>query len=453
MVIVAGLPMANAVIPTPGCVETFHMETFATLYSAGGLWGFANDDIYIGAFDTTNAHIKHWDGNSFTTVLATLAGNFASRQIFGFDNTHVMAVGGGSTTGGSYFYDGISWIEKNLRLGVGGTVFQDVHGSANDNIWAVAFGGGSSTNARVRSWDGVSWTAIDVGNSIDLHRAMVISPTSVFITGINGYVGKFNGISWADISIPGETLAITGIWGDSETDVWVAATNTKFYNWDGDSWSAPYSITTAFRTHGTSAERIFSVSGNKIAQWKPESDLWSIVADHTGDMISGAGVGYDRVWVSETRVMAQVRGSNSPTFTNGFEEFNCYPISNAGANIQAQNGETVTLSGCQSNDPDHSVITYSWVQTQGPAVTLDNNAICNPSYIQPTYQIGDEPIIFELTVSDGDLEGTDAVSINTCINTVNSNMGLMLGAVGALVLILLLAVMVMLFGDKSNAQN
>ncbi|PHR61271.1 MAG: hypothetical protein COA43_04655 [Robiginitomaculum sp.] len=61
-------------------------------------------------------------------------------------------------------------------------------------------------------------------------------------------------------------------------------------------------------------------------------------------------------------------------------------------------GSTITLSSGTSTDPDGGSVTYTWVQTGGPTVTLDNPNAANPSFTVPATG---GTVIFTLTVSDG----------------------------------------------------
>ncbi|MCP3673532.1 MAG: tandem-95 repeat protein, partial [Gammaproteobacteria bacterium] len=90
---------------------------------------------------------------------------------------------------------------------------------------------------------------------------------------------------------------------------------------------------------------------------------------------------------------------------------NILPTANAGTDQTVAEGELVSLSGSAS-DSNGDVVSTSWTQTQGTAVTLDNNNTLNPSFQTPSIS-DDETAIFELTVTDDIGEfSTDSVSIN-----------------------------------------
>jgi hypothetical protein len=86
--------------------------------------------------------------------------------------------------------------------------------------------------------------------------------------------------------------------------------------------------------------------------------------------------------------------ANQPNGTN-----NAVPIANAGANQTATVGQTVTLDGSASSDPDHGpkTLTFTWSQVSGPAAALSDAAAAKPSFTPSasgTY-------VFSLFVNDG----------------------------------------------------
>jgi Ca2+-binding RTX toxin-like protein len=87
---------------------------------------------------------------------------------------------------------------------------------------------------------------------------------------------------------------------------------------------------------------------------------------------------------------------------------NVAPVADAGADQDAEDGDTVTLDGTGSSDPDSDPLGYSWVQTGGPAVTLTGADSAQPTFTAPS---GPASLTFELTVSDGQGTDTDAVTI------------------------------------------
>jgi hypothetical protein len=100
-------------------------------------------------------------------------------------------------------------------------------------------------------------------------------------------------------------------------------------------------------------------------------------------------------------------GSFPATFSLGMPFNNQPPIAEAGDHQDVQAGALVTLDGTGSWDPDADLITYRWSQASGPSVSLSGSTTATPTVtpdIRGTY-------VFELVVSDGDLSGSDQVTV------------------------------------------
>ena len=87
------------------------------------------------------------------------------------------------------------------------------------------------------------------------------------------------------------------------------------------------------------------------------------------------------------------------------------PAANAGADQTVTSGALVTLNGSASSDPDGDPLTYSWLQTAGPGVTLSNPAAAQPTFTAPTVSVA-TALTLQLTVTDtGGLNSIDSVAI------------------------------------------
>jgi lysophospholipase L1-like esterase len=85
------------------------------------------------------------------------------------------------------------------------------------------------------------------------------------------------------------------------------------------------------------------------------------------------------------------------------------PVANAGPDLFAAEQVQVNLDGSQSLDSDGSIVSYSWKQTGGPVVDLNNADTATPSFVSPDVT---DLLTFELTVTDDEeTEDRDTVKI------------------------------------------
>ena len=91
---------------------------------------------------------------------------------------------------------------------------------------------------------------------------------------------------------------------------------------------------------------------------------------------------------------------------------NSAPTANAGPDREVAEALTVSLDGSESSDIDGDSLTFAWVQTAGPAVTLTDANLAQPSFTSPDVAAGSPEVLsFRLTVNDGTATGSDTVDI------------------------------------------
>jgi hypothetical protein len=109
-------------------------------------------------------------------------------------------------------------------------------------------------------------------------------------------------------------------------------------------------------------------------------------------------------------------GSISVTLT----KVNVNPTADAGADQNVNEGDTVTLDGSGSADPDGTIASYLWEQTAGTTVAMDDSSSTTPSFTAPSVGSAGETLTFELTVTDDD-GGTSTTpdSIDVVVSNAN----------------------------------
>ena len=101
---------------------------------------------------------------------------------------------------------------------------------------------------------------------------------------------------------------------------------------------------------------------------------------------------------------------STDTISMQVEPGNTLPTVSAGPDQDVVEGDTVHLHSAVS-DEDGDALTFSWVQTGGPAVELSDASSASPTFVAPDIN-GTQDITFELTVSDGLGEVTDSVVVS-----------------------------------------
>jgi len=95
------------------------------------------------------------------------------------------------------------------------------------------------------------------------------------------------------------------------------------------------------------------------------------------------------------------------------KNINNAPTANAGIDQTANGGHIVSLDGTASTDPDNDQLSYTWTQTEGPIVVLNDPNSDISTFTAPSDLPEDTELVFSLTVKDykGDESSSDTVNI------------------------------------------
>lgn len=103
--------------------------------------------------------------------------------------------------------------------------------------------------------------------------------------------------------------------------------------------------------------------------------------------------------------------SDPDTVNITVKDVNHAPVAEAGDDQTVQEGSPVTLDGSASFDLDGDSLTYSWVQSAGPAVSLSGANTATLAFTAPFVGSARATLTFELTVSDGVASASDTVDV------------------------------------------
>lgn len=90
------------------------------------------------------------------------------------------------------------------------------------------------------------------------------------------------------------------------------------------------------------------------------------------------------------------------------------PTANAGPDQTVEEMVVVTLDGSGSSDSDGTIATYTWTQTAGTNVTLDETVANMPTFTSPDVA-ADETLTFSLTVTDDDGANSAADTVDIMV--------------------------------------
>ena len=108
--------------------------------------------------------------------------------------------------------------------------------------------------------------------------------------------------------------------------------------------------------------------------------------------------------IADTITITVVTDSTAPTDPE--PNTNHVPIAHAGNDQAVFSGQSTTLDGTQSSDPDNNALSYLWTQLTGEPVSLSSTTIATPNFTSPS---SDSSLSFSLIVNDGQLSSTPSV--------------------------------------------
>lgn len=95
---------------------------------------------------------------------------------------------------------------------------------------------------------------------------------------------------------------------------------------------------------------------------------------------------------------------------------NTPPTADAGRDQTVLTGDTVTLDGSASLDPDDGIASVRWTQTDGMPVTLSDPGALRPKFTAPAVGRQGQTLVFQITVTDK----RGLVSQDACVVTVST---------------------------------
>ncbi len=171
------------------------------------------------------------------------------------------------------------------------------------------------------------------------------------------------------------------------------------------------------------------------SQQRPLSFAWQQL---TGPAVSLSSPGAATTSFAAPNVTAPTTLSFQLSVSNGLETAqdvvdvtvngdNDPPVARISAGSQFSAGQTVSLDGTLSSDPEQQPLIYSWRQTGGPTLTLPDRSGPRLEFPAPPRPF-ETTYAFDLVVSDGSSLGTASVGFRVLASTAGPNLPPMAGA-------------------------
>jgi hypothetical protein len=348
-----------------------------------GVWGTSSSDVFaVGEAGT----ILHWNGTAWSAMSSGTTKWLYG--VWGTSSSDVFAVG---QTGTILRWNGNAWSAVSS-----GTTysFLDVWGNSSSDVFAMGEAG------TIRHWDGTAWSAMSSGTTKRLNGVWSSSFNDVFAVGEAGTILHWDGASWSAMP-SGTTTWLSGVWGTSSSDIFAVGDSGTIRHWDGTAWSAMSSGTSnsLICVWGTSSSDVFASGLGTILHWN--GTAWSAMSSGTTEWLNGVwgtspsdvfavggttnvltntfsciilhwnGTSWSKIASGTNNCLNDVWGSSSgDVFAVGMKgtilhytvSLNNPPVANAGGPYVIDLGDSVTLDGSGSHDPDAGdyIVSYKW---------------------------------------------------------------------------------------------
>jgi hypothetical protein len=250
-----------------------------------GIWGNSTSNIYAVGLNGT---ILHYNGATWSTMVSGTP--LQLNSIGGGSATDIWAVG---AAGATLHYNGTTW-----------TVFPSVVGIGLASVTATPSGGtvyAVGPSGALMSYNGTNW-ALSPVSGLPIYGIWASSASDVWCSTI-GSVLHYDGTNWTSQYVGAPEL-MTGVWGTSSTNVWVASQLGNVSNYSGSSWTVTNTTQPGFNgISGSSSSNIYAVgTSGAISQYNGSS--WA-------KKTSGTMANLMAVWTASSSVAFAVASNDS----------------------------------------------------------------------------------------------------------------------------------------------
>lgn len=183
---------------------------------------------FLGQPMTVIRQVREFTGDIYDASFTFLGGAFSNtpdntpmalvlaREVTSIEDDTIFSLSGGAWNGIA------SGVKKNIN---------GLWGSSESNVYGVGPAG------AIYHYNGGGWTQQATDTESSLNAIFGHGISNILVAGENGTILRFDGLVWSEESVPGTSSNLTGLWGSSQTDVYAVGSYT-IQHFDGQTWSA-----------------------------------------------------------------------------------------------------------------------------------------------------------------------------------------------------------------------
>ncbi|MBI5502807.1 MAG: putative metal-binding motif-containing protein [Deltaproteobacteria bacterium] len=246
------------------------------------------------------ASIFHHDGTAWRTEPHPLTTSWSARVFCtGGDEAWLSTTDIRGDVQVFLHYDGTSWVATGPEALMPNQP-SDGWGSSDDDVWAVAYGTGTST---VVHFNGVGWTAMPTDPDLELHGIGGTGPADVWLVGAAGDVLHWDGTAFArrDAATTDTLIRVRAFAPD---DVIAVGAGGSLERWNGSAWSelvGPIADRPFHDAYVAAADRAWGLNEYEVQVWNGTTWTRDATASSCGLSHPMAIVGFaaDDLWVAD----------------------------------------------------------------------------------------------------------------------------------------------------------
>ena len=394
-------------ITNPSNVTAAGSITDTPTLKLDGAWGIAT----FRSGGSTYAAVTAYDDSGVQILNVTNPSNVTAAGSIG--NTDALVLGGAEgiatfTSGGSTYAAVASLTDNGVQiLNITNPSNVTAAGSITntptlklDGAWGIAtFRSGGSTYAAVTAYDDSGVQILNVTNPSNVTAAGSIGNTDALV------LGGAEGI--ATFTSGGSAYAAVAAYDDDGVQILRLTNSPPVVGAGADQEAAEGSTVTL---DGTASDT--DTEDTLTYAWSHNSTLSFALDDDSAPdpSFTAPNVSEDTVVEFTLAVSDGMATVSDKALVTILDSANSAPSPDAGADQEAAEGATVSLSGTATDGDPEDTPTYSWTHDGAPSITITGSDSASASFTAPNVA-ANTTITVTLTVNDGTVDASDTLQV------------------------------------------